>query len=46
MKILLVKLGAWKYWKEKALHVSIIYEVNQMPVSQHYLMMEDGGGST
>ena len=27
MEILVVKLGAWTYWKEKALHVSIIYEV-------------------
>ena len=27
MEILLVKLGAWKYWKEKALHVNIMYEV-------------------
>ena len=23
----LVKLDAWTYWKEKALHVNIIYEV-------------------
>ena len=29
MEILLVKLGAWKYWREKAPHVSIIYEVIQ-----------------
>ena len=55
MEILLVKLGPWKYWREKTLHVSIIYEVilsgplsSSAPnaVSQHYLIMEDGGGST
>ena len=27
MEELLVKLDAWKYWKEKGLHVSIRYEV-------------------
>ena len=57
MEELLVKLDAWKYWKGKALHVNIIIwshtikvvlwaKVHQMPVAQHYLMMEDGGDST
>ena len=55
MEELLVKLDAWKYWKEKGLHVNINYEVMESgPLSlsapnacgTNYLMMEDGGDST
>ena len=57
MEELLVKLDAWKYWKEKAqcehnnmksytIKVVPCAKVHQMPVAQHYLMMEDGGDST
>ena len=45
-----MKLDAWTYWKENGLHVNVRYEVisqvHQMPVVQHYLMMEDAGDST
>ena len=51
IKELLVKLYAWKYWKEKGLHVNIKYEVMlsgplslsaQNACVTNYLMMEDG----
>ena len=61
MEELLVKLDEWKYWKEKALHVTSCEhynmksytskvvpwaKVHQMPVAQHFLMMEDRGDGT
>ena len=55
MEKLLVKLDAWKYWKEKGLHVNIKYKVRESgPLSSsapnacdtNYLMMDDGIDST
>ena len=52
---MLVKLDAWKYWKEKGLHVNIKYEVMQSgplrliapnACDPNYLIMEDGEDST
>ena len=45
MEELLVKLDAWKYISY-TIKVVPCAKVHQIPVAQHYLMMEDGGNST